>query len=272
MILRGHFFSKALEMETGLSLLAPNAGLGEAPAKVVYLLHGLSGRSGDWLDYTMLPAYAERYGAVFVMPEAARSFYADMAYGQRFFGYVAEELPAVCRALFKLPSGREDTLVMGASMGGYGALKCALSRPESFGACAAFSSACLFLGEGLDLMREQAGSEELRQRFGERLLNDFAAAFGPGLERDPGNELLALAREAAAKGPRPELFLACGSSDAFLEDNRRFKGELEALGFAPDYREWEGAHDWAFFDRAMEQALRRFFGEGTSRASRWSRG
>lgn len=61
MILRGHFFSSTLEMETGISLLLPKTDGERRPYKVVYLLHGLCGRSGDWIDYTMLPALADQY-------------------------------------------------------------------------------------------------------------------------------------------------------------------------------------------------------------------
>ena len=131
MILRGSFFSNTLEMETGLTVLVPNKSLTGGQHKLAYLLHGLCGRSGDWIDYTMLPVFAEQHGIAFVMPEVARSFYSDMAFGQNYFSYVTRELPEVCRSVFNLSARREDTLVLGASMGGYGALKCALSFPRT---------------------------------------------------------------------------------------------------------------------------------------------
>ena len=63
------------------------------------------------------------------MPEVQRSFYADMAAGLDYFGYVAVELPAMCERMFGLPHERTKRYVMGLSMGGYGALKLAL-RPR----------------------------------------------------------------------------------------------------------------------------------------------
>jgi len=48
MILRGNFFSQKLEMETSITIVAPNKFYSQ-PYKVVYLLHGLCGRSGDWV-------------------------------------------------------------------------------------------------------------------------------------------------------------------------------------------------------------------------------
>ncbi len=45
--------------------------------------------------------------AVFVMPEVARSFYADMKYGLKYFTYVTEELPNICKTVFRI-SAKHD--------------------------------------------------------------------------------------------------------------------------------------------------------------------
>ena len=68
MILRGVFFSQKLEMETNISIIAPD-NFSNQPLKVVYLLHGICGRSGDWIDYSMLPNYSKEYQVLFIMPE-----------------------------------------------------------------------------------------------------------------------------------------------------------------------------------------------------------
>lgn len=260
MILRGHVFSQTLEMETGITVLTPGAAPASDAYRVIYLLHGLCGRSGDWLDYTMLPAYAEGSNAVFVMPEVARSFYTDMQYGQRFFTYVTEELPGICRNVFRIASERENTAVIGASMGGYGALKCALSKPEQYGACGAFSSACLYLKETLAVQRaaqERGDLSALQQRFGMQTPTDFQAMFGEDLDWRPDCEPLELAKKAA-KGPyRPKFYLACGDKDLFRQDNLRFCCDLRQLGFDSMYEEWNGVHDWTFFNRALKKALDR---------------
>jgi len=261
MILRGAFYSETLEMETSVAFALPDRKRGAAPRAVVYLLHGLKGRAGDWLDYSMLPSYAGRYDALFVMPEAGRSFYCDMEYGQRFFSYVADELPSAVGEAFAVSAGREDTLVVGASMGGYGALKLALSRPERYGACAAFSSPCLFLQEGLAYQREREASGEFRAAYGDRLINDFHAIFGPALEWRERDDVLALARKAASAPARPRVYLACGTADPFLADNRRFAAELARLGLEAEYEERPGSHEFRFFDAALERALERLLGE-----------
>ncbi len=249
MILRGTVFSRALEMNTGLTVIAPGAEP-EGAYKVVYVLHGLCGDSGSWTDFSMLPAYALEHRAFFVMPEAGRSFYADMTYGGKFFTYVADELPAICRRVFNVSARREDTAIIGGSMGGFGALKCALSRPERYGLCCAFASACLFLKD--DLEKHQA---QFRERYGEQLFRDFRAILGEDLAWRPDMEILELAKRAAAASERPRIYAACGADDPFQADNARMGEELRKLGFDLEYEEWPGGHDWAFFDEALRRGV-----------------
>lgn len=258
MILRGSVFSRILEMETGLTIIGPQRGKARE-YQVVYLLHGLCGKSGDWADYTMLPAYANDYNILFIMPEVARSFYTDMKYGQHFFSYVADELPELCKNVFNISAKREDTAVIGASMGGYGALKCALTRPEIYGYSAAFSAPCLFLKEGLDKQRKEGSTEDFRTMFGERLINDFEAIFGNDLVWKPQDEILELAKRINGKDTKPKIYTACGTKDFFYYDNMRFSEEMKQLDFDFTYEEWDGIHDWYFFNEALRKALNFYF-------------
>lgn len=254
MILRGNFFSKTLEMETSISMVAPD-NFTVHPYKIVYLLHGLCGRSGDWIDYTRLPSYAKDYHTIFIMPEVARSFYTDMAFGLCYFSYITEELPLMCNSLFNLSSKREDAAIFGASMGGYGALKAALTNPQSYGFCAAFSSPCLMLKEHLEYSE---GAKKFEELFGERLFKDFQAAFGQNIEWNPKHDVVELAKNRKPNTPSPELYLACGSADMLYSDNKRFHEIVSQQGFESTFEEWEGNHTWEFFDEALKRALSRF--------------
>lgn len=256
MVLRGSVFSRTLEMETGLSVVAPEVSQDGAPFKVAYVLHGLCGHSGDWADYTMLPWVARDYSVVFVMPEVGRSFYTDMKYGQRFFRYVSEELPEICKSVFNISTDRENVAVIGASMGGYGALKWALSRPESIGYCCAFSSACLFLREGLELRRTLGETEEFRRAYGEQLFTDLQGIYGERLEWRPENDILELAKAIKDDPLIPSIYLACGTEDRLRDENIHFREEVGKLGIRLTYEEWAGNHDWFFFNEALNRALK----------------
>ncbi|MGG7079589.1 alpha/beta hydrolase [Clostridium sardiniense] len=260
MILRGNVFSKILGMDTGITVIVPNKFKESDKYKVAYLLHGLCGDNGSWADNTMLPVYANNYNTIFIMPEVARSFYTDMKYGQKFFSYVTEELPEICKRVFNISNKREDTVIIGGSMGGYGALKCALSEPEKYGYCCAFSSACLFLKEYLDIQRESGKTEEFRSMYGEQLITDFLSAFGPELEWNPKDEILELAKSVSVQEIKPKIYLACGTEDYLRDYNIRFCNEIEKINLNFTYEEWEGIHDWYFFDEALKKSLQICFG------------
>ena len=256
MILRGSVFSQILQMDTGITIVVPDKYEEGKEYKAAYLLHGLGGGSGNWGDHTMLTLYARDYDTIFIMPEAARSFYTDMKYGQKFFTYVAEELPMICKTVFHISAKRQDTAVIGASMGGYGALKCALSKPEQYGYCAAFSSACLYLKEYLDEYRPKEKWDEVRAAFGDQMVMDFLAIHGEELEWKPEHEILCLADRAEKEKEKPRIYMACGYKDYLREFNVRFAKEMKNRDFDFTFEEWEGQHDWYFFNQALEKALK----------------
>ncbi len=75
------------------------------------------------------------------MPEMHNNFYTDQAIGWPYLKYVAEELPRIIETYLRVSPKRENTYVAGLSMGGYGAMKIALTYPEKFGFAASFSGA-----------------------------------------------------------------------------------------------------------------------------------
>lgn len=258
MILKGTVFSSVLEKDTGISIVTPASLLDGGPYRVCYLLHGLCGDSATWVDDSMLPVYAREGHTIYILPDAGRGFYTDMKYGARYFTYISEELPAICKSVLHISAKREDTAILGASMGGYGALKCALSKPEQYGMCGAFSAACLFLREGLDEQRENGTTKEFIQRYGAQLVLDFFSIFGEDLEWKPEYEILELAKRLENQSVKPSIYMTCGSGDAFASSHQRFQREMRPFGFDFQYEEREGFHEFFFFDQSLRRAIKHF--------------
>ena len=139
MILRGSFYSQALGRQTNITLVGPDVWPQAGACKTAYVLHGMEGNQDTWADNSLLPLYAAKGNTLYVLPDGGRSFYRDMPQGPRYFTYLSQELPQMVRQRFQVSPIREDTAVLGCSMGGYGALLCALGCPERFGLCAAFA-------------------------------------------------------------------------------------------------------------------------------------
>lgn len=134
------FFSEVLGLSTSMTVILPQQtatqiGMeGRVRAErhpVLYLLHGLSDDDSIWLRRTSIERYVAQMGIAVVMPQVHRSFYTDMEYGGKYWTFISEELPALARSFFPLSHEREDNFVAGLSMGGYGAFKLALRRPDA---------------------------------------------------------------------------------------------------------------------------------------------
>ena len=124
-------YADTLGMETRMHVLLPERLQGKA--RTLYLLHGMSDDEGTWMRRTAIDRYAEEKDLAVVMPDGGLGWYTDMHIGFPWFTYITQELPAICRSFFpNMSEKREDTFVAGLSMGGYGALKCALRAPETY--------------------------------------------------------------------------------------------------------------------------------------------
>ena len=237
-LLTVEYASKALEMDTVFQVVLPDEG-NLSEVKVVYLLHGLTDNCTAWTRFSCCERYARERGIALVLPEVQRSFYIDGVYGLNYFTYVSQELPQAVHRMFSLSLEREKNYVMGLSMGGYGALKCALTYPERYAGCGSFSGVT-----DLEALRT-APASPLHSR-------EFDALLGPGQAVTPENDLLALAKKSASLLP---IYLSCGEQDALYPMNEAFAGLLGRLGADYRFDHRPGSHTWDFWDRSIQDCM-----------------
>lgn len=256
------FFSEALGMGSSMKVILPQprggaANPGEAegvPGEIpgaggehgfptLWLLHGLSDDHSAWTRRTSIERYVSEMNLAVVMPSVDRSYYADMARGGRYWEFVSEELPRVCRQMFRLSARREDNFVAGLSMGGYGAFKLALNFPERYAAAASLSGA-LDPGGLLDEIPDRA--HEWQNIFGDppRVAGTAADLFGKSeaLMRDEYKDL--------------PLYACCGTSDFIYHHSNKFRDHAERLGLNFVYEEHESRdHEWGYWDQQIRRVL-----------------
>lgn len=244
-----NFFSEALGMRTTMGVILPQpvANQPAKPFRTLYLLHGHSDDHTAWQRWTSIERYVEGLNMAVIMPNVHRSFYTDMAHGHRYWTFVSEEVPALARSIFPLSAERADNFVAGLSMGGYGAFKMALAHPERFAAAASLSGAVEI---------RYAVNEEGPDR-DEEWLAQMRNIFGPDLKKvaDGPEDLRTLARQAANAPEKPRLYQCCGTEDFLYESNLSFRDFLRGLPFDLTYEEGPGEHNWAFWDRMIQNAL-----------------
>ncbi|MEF3301594.1 alpha/beta hydrolase [Paenibacillus sp. GYB003] len=236
-----NFSSKTLAIGASMNVLLPEPKPGQQPGRkypTVYLLHGLSDDHTAWMRWTSIERYARSKEVAIVMPAVNRSFYTDMAGGYPYWTFISEELPEIARSFFPLSDKREETFAAGLSMGGYGAFKLALRRPDLFAAAASLSGA-------LDIKRSKPHWQK-----------DFGYIFGPEADIPPEDDLFALAEKvAASEGPKPALYQACGTEDYLYGSNRDFLQHARALGLDLQYEDGPGNHNWEFWDEYIRKVL-----------------
>ncbi|PKO15837.1 MAG: esterase [Chloroflexi bacterium HGW-Chloroflexi-10] len=235
-----------------LNIILPDPGrMNGVPVrerKVLYLLHGLSDDASAWQRYSSIETYANAYGLVVVMPSVGRSFYVDQPNGQAYFAYITEELPRYLADVFGLLPRREDTLIAGISMGGYGAFKAAFLHPELYHAAASLSGV-LSMRILTDIPDDKRHAE-------------FALLFGDlsklaGSAHDPELWLKNAAQNSAAL---PKLYMACGRQEDLYPLNVYYHKLCQSLGVDINYHEADGKHDWLFWDIQIRRFLAEVLG------------
>ena len=145
------FFSAALNVASTVNVILPeaNQGIGmgaskdERLPKVLYLLHGYSDDHSIWMRRTSVERYAANHNLAVIMPAVNHSFYCNEVYGEKYWDYVAEELPATMHRFLRLSDRPEDTYVAGLSMGGFGAILNGMRFSETFGSVISMSAALI---------------------------------------------------------------------------------------------------------------------------------
>lgn len=255
-LLTVHAFSDALGLQVSFHVLLPQQtsrqiGAASGTRRTLYptlwLLHGLSDDHTIWLRRTSIERYAAERDLAVVMPAVGRSFYQDMPNGARYWTFLADELPALCRSWFPLSPAREDNFAAGLSMGGYGALRLAMARPGAYAAAASLSGALDMRGRLANAHKEggRLSYEELVGIFGSDL----------SLEQSDADLFFAASQLAGSSQPRPDLFLWCGTEDGLIGDNRNFRRHLQTLGLQHTYEESPGSHEWRYWDAQIQRVL-----------------
>lgn len=231
--------SPTLCMTTNIHVVSP-VDTGRQPGSTLYLLHGAGDNASTWQRLTTIEQYAQQYNCTVIMPEANRSYYTDMTYGLNYFYYITQELPELCSRLFKLNTDPNQTYVAGLSMGGYGALKCALTYPDRYAKVVSLS--------GVTDIRQRLHAMDMPQG----MVKEMQAVFGPELQVQPDQDIYALAAQRLEHSSKlPPVLCCCGTEDPFIKMNREFAAYMQETKFDFRYVEGPGTHDWRFWEEHL---------------------
>lgn len=257
-IIQNDFFSRSLARVTGFYMVLPNDMIPEMvgenehykrATKTLYLLHGYSGNNRDWLLGSLVQQLSAKYNLAIVMPSGDNSFYLDgKGTGKAYCQYTGKELVEYVRKTYGLSDQREDTLVGGLSMGGFGAIHTGLYFPDTFSKVIALSSALII--HNIENMQEDT-------KDGVADYDYYTSVFGELSKLgDSVNNPEYLVRALKQEGKSmPSIYMACGSEDFLIEPNRAFHKFLQEEQVDVTYTESPGVHDWSFWNQYLEPGI-----------------
>ena len=274
--------SQALGHPLTVSVYRPDAQAPKAGWPVLYLLHGLDGSNRDWSAMAGIQATLDRMIKVgrirpmlVVMPNAGNSWYVDSADVNGPGNYetaILNDLPKAIEKRFAPHCQRDTRAIAGISMGGFGALRLALKRPDRYVAVASLSGAIwqnipvgktvgpLWMGEtGAYFQRVDpetvVGGIDLPPP-GAHFGNAFGTPFSARRFND-ANVFTLLARQVQAKARLPSIFLTVGDSDShnLWRGSISLYETLMADQVKVEFRVTDGDHVWSLWKRTIEDAL-----------------
>jgi S-formylglutathione hydrolase FrmB len=243
----GTFHSVALNRDMQYRVILPANILNGTKLPVVYLLHGGDGSFRDWSNYSDVARFAEQ-GFVLVMPEGDESYYVNSAgrAQDRYEDYIVNDLITDVESKFPTAVGRANRAIIGVSMGGYGAVKLALSHPELFVFAGGISPA-------IDVPSRPFSIKRIQQ------WRHHSSIFGPwGSQVRRNGDPFVLAR-SADPAKTPYLFLTCGEQEGLLPANRNFGALLEHRHFRYEFHIVPGGHDWNQWDERLPGVFQSLF-------------
>ena len=230
------FYSSALERNMTYRVYLPREVSAGAKLPAAYLLHGCGTSFRDWSNYSNVGAYAAR-GLILVMVDGACSYYVNAALNakDKYEDYFVRDLISDAESRFPVSRSREERAVVGVSMGGYAAVKLALTRPDLFAFAGAISPAIDVPGRRFDV-----------RRWGQSIR--FRTTFGPsGSETRLHSDPFILVK-SADPAHTPYLYITAGEQEPLLPPIRRFVTLLTQRSYANEFHTKPGGHDWNEWD------------------------
>jgi putative tributyrin esterase len=256
-----NFFSKTLNMNTSMKVIMPQGkkSIGVSTIsefnkyKIMYLLHGMTDDHTVWSRRSNIERYVSDKNMIVVMPNVHLSWYTDTQYGLNYWQFISEELPQICHDFFPYISPQKtDHLVVGLSMGGYGAIKMALKRSDYFGYGASLSGALNIVDSLKNNNKKSVTGQKASTQ--ERLF--WQGIFGDFTQVDAENIFTLLATDIGKTGSK--YFACCGYQDFLLEHTISFEKECKKRNYqlTTDYS--DGSHEWGYWDKQIRKVINWF--------------
>jgi enterochelin esterase-like enzyme len=205
---------------------------------VLYMLHGMSGTNDEWRGYGIFDKAdrmirsGELRPMIIVLPQGDKAYWVDHAIPtdrQAWGRYMAKDVVADVDAHFRTRADAAHRAIGGVSMGAHGAMQLAMNYPGTFSV---------------------VGAHSLVLRRYDTAPGYFGTAADWAL-RDP----MQLVQSKAAMMRTLDVWIDIGSADPWSKLAEQFNGELNSLGIAHAWHEWNGDHSASYWSEHLTEYL-----------------
>ncbi len=268
---------------------------------VVYLLHGYGLQAQRWMTLFRIEAGAnqamagagggvgggERASEMILVNPDGYSFYDGSFYGNSaatgdWETFIGSELVSYIDSHYRTLAKRESRGLAGHSMGGYGTLRIAMKRPDTFGAIYALSACCAMdNGDASEAMKTAATYKTREEVAALRYPNKGTLARAAAWSPNPANPPLFVDLPVRDGVARPEIqakwransivpmleqhvadlkrYAAIrfdvGTADGLLEANRQIDAAMTRVGVRHTFETYDGDHNGKIAERIETRVL-----------------
>ncbi len=247
--------SAAVGRKMGYAVWAPADLRPDERLPLLVFLHGAAddetcfddAQVGEYLDRALAKGEIPR--AVIAVPDGEMGFWENWFDGTRSYrDWVIDEVMPDVERRFHTLRCPEGCHVAGASMGGHGALRFALFRPDLFSSVATLSGLILSTDDVLRLSDD----------WFTRLFIPIERIWGPTNRARVESEdpFLRWMTQEDLKGLRLMVAWAEGDQGQILDSNRAFHSHLVAQRIEHDFVVFQGRHNWTSWTPTLKRVLR----------------
>ncbi|GGZ68030.1 alpha/beta hydrolase [Algibacter mikhailovii] len=209
---------------------------------IVTLLHGVYGSAWIWsqkagVHLTALKMMEQGLIKPMVIAMPSDGLWGDGSaylphHNYNFESWIVNDVIDVVRENINCVSNNSDLFIAGLSMGGYGALRLGVKYHDRFKAISSHSS--LTNTNQMHLFVEEKESDYFKNM-------------------EVENDLFELMKRN--KEMLPSIRFDCGKADLLIEYNRILHDNLINLGVKHSYQEFEGKHEWSYWQEHIKDTL-----------------
>lgn len=237
--------TNSLKGRGDICIFIPNGSTAFQNMPVCLLLHGVYGSAWNWALNAGVHRIAQQMIDKGEIAPVLIAMPSDGLWGDGsaylphhsldFEKWIAADVPEVLITTFPQVSEQSPFFIAGLSMGGFGSLRIGAKYHQRFKGMAGHSSIT-----------------ELSQ------MSLFVEEHVDGYSQPVKTDESVLATFLKYREQLPPFRFDCGSSDLLINENRTLHQQLEAHNIPHIYEEFEGGHEWPYWEKHVADTLRFF--------------